>query len=144
MPSRKLSDLVPEMQVKANEFAVAMHDAGIQFIFTQTKRTVLEQNAYFAQGRNSLEVVNNMRKAAGLPDISAKENSRIVTKTIKSRHLTGNAFDIAIVVNGKIIWNVNLDADGDGVPEYKEAALIGESVGLRAGFRFGDPPHFEI
>jgi len=143
MPSRKLSDLTPEMQIKASQFALGMHDTGIQFIFTQTLRVLNEQIAYYAQGRERVEVVNDLRATAGLPSIGYQEN-KIITKTMKSKHLTGRAFDIAIIVNGKIMWNAKLDADGDGVPEYKEAAIIGESVGLRAGFRFGDAPHFEI
>jgi hypothetical protein len=143
MPSRKIEDLTPECAVKFHQFSMAMHEEGIQFIVTNTRRTLEEQKAYYAQGRERIEEVNRLRGIAGLPAIGYQEN-KIITKTMKSKHLMGNAFDIAIVIDGEIIWNVNLDYDGDGVAEYKEAALIGESVGLRAGLRFGDAPHYEI
>ena len=134
MPSRKLSDLTPECQRKAGEFSLAMHDEGIQFIFTQTLRNIAEQTAYFAQGRESVEEVNRLRALAGLPSIGYTQN-KIITKTMNSKHLTGNAFDIAVLVDGKITWDVK---------HYELPAKIAESVGLKAGIRFGDPCHFEV
>jgi len=126
--SRKIEDLTPETQEKYFLFKEKMAEAGIDYIVTCTLRTKEEQYALYCQGRT--------------------KPGKIVTWTLNSRHLRGTAFDIAIMVNGKILWNPELDADQDGVPEYTEAGIIGESVGLKWGGRFSgtkkDAPHFEL
>lgn len=126
MPSRRIEDLLPECQEKYSLFEARMKEAGIDYIVTCTYRSQDEQDALYAQGRT--------------------RPGRKVTWTRASRHTSRKAFDIAIMVNGKICWNPSLDADNDGVPEYTEAGLIGESVGLRWGGRFSSPdaPHYEI
>lgn len=126
MPSRNIEDCLPELQEKFEQFDLGMRTAGIDYILTCTKRSQEEQNALYAQGRTA--------------------PGKVVTWTLKSKHIDGRAFDIAIMINGKICWNPTLDADNDGVSEYTEAGLIGESVGLRWGGRFKSPdaPHFEI
>lgn len=126
MPSRKIEDLIPEMQEKAKLFAVRMAEAGISFMFTCTRRTQAEQDALYAQGRTA--------------------PGRIVTWTTKSKHIGGKAFDIAILSNGKPTWDVKVSVDGDSIPDYQEAGKIGEAVGLRWGGRFKSPdmPHFEL
>jgi hypothetical protein len=63
--------------------------------------------------------------------------------------LTGTkakAFDIAILKNGKPCWEPKVSVDGDDLPDYIEAAKIGQSVGLVAGglWKKIDPPHFEV
>jgi peptidoglycan L-alanyl-D-glutamate endopeptidase CwlK len=137
--SRRIEDLTPEMQEKAAAFSNAMAIAGIDFIFTQTRRTVDEQAAYYAQGREDLDAVNAKRKIAGMAPITEKENKLVVTHTMQSNHLTGEAFDIAIKVNGKIQWVSSL---------YDKAGEIGESVGLVWGGRWAgkkrDKPHYEL
>ena len=126
--NRKIEDLTPETQEKYFLFKKKMAEAGIDYIVTCTLRTKEEQFELYAQGRS--------------------KSGKIVTWTFNSRHLKGTAFDIAIMVNGKILWNPDLDVDQDGVPEYTEAGLIGESVGLKWGGRFPDnkkdAPHFEL
>lgn len=126
MPSRKPEDLNIPTLTHYQLFRKAMGEAGIDFILTCTKRTQAEQDALYAQGRT--------------------KPGKIVTWTKKSKHIEGKAFDIAILVNGKICWNPSLDADGDGVPEYTEAGKIGEALGLTWGGRFKNPdaPHFEM
>jgi hypothetical protein len=57
---------------------------------------------------------------------------------MNSKHITGDAFDIAVKVNRKVSW--------DAV-NYQRPGMIGESVGLRWGGLFHgkkDPPHFEL
>lgn len=124
--SRKLEDLTKETLEKYFQFNFKMKEANIDFIVTATLRTKEEQYALYCQGRTT--------------------PGKIVTWTLNSRHLKGTAFDIAILVSGKILWNPDLDVDKDGVPEYTEAGLIGESVGLKWGGRFKNPdaPHFEL
>jgi len=132
MASRNPEDLTIPCLTHYLLFKKAMAQAGIDFILTCTSRTQEEQDALYAQGRT--------------------RPGKIVTWTRNSKHIAGKAFDIAILVKGKLCWNPALDADGDGVPEYTEAGKIGEAVGLIWGGRFKgrngkpmpDAPHFEI
>mgnify|MGYP003395680363 CR=1 FL=1 len=126
MPSRKIGDLVPEMQEKALAFAGTMAEAGVPFIFTCTRRTLAEQEELYARGRT--------------------KPGRKVTWTLKSKHLDGLAFDIVICKDGIPDWDVKADVDEDGIPDYTEAGQIGEACGLVWGGRWETPdfPHFEL
>ena len=127
MSSRKIEDLGSRMQVLARAFAVKMAEDGVPFIFTCTRRTQAEQNKLYAQGRT--------------------KPGRIVTWTKKSKHIDGLAFDIAVCTKDmKPHWDLKVDVDADGIPDYEEAGKIGESVGLVWGGRWKTPdyPHFEL
>ena len=126
MPSRKIEDLVPAMQEKARAFAAEMASAGVPFIFTCTRRTAEEQAELYARGRT-------------------KPGPK-VTWTLKSRHIDGEAFDIVICKAGVPEWDVKVDVDEDGIPDYTEAGQIGESIGLVWGGRWRTPdfPHFQL
>ena len=114
--SRKIEDLIPEMQEKYKNFAAKMDEADIDFIVTCTYRTQEDQDLLWAKGRT-------------LP-------GKTVTWTQHSRHTQRDAFDIAIVKNGKITWD---DSD------YRGPGNIGESVGLVWGGRWNHPdsPHYQ-
>ena len=117
MSSRSIEDLTPETQELYHKFAVIMKAKGINYIVTCTYRSQAEQDALYAQGRT--------------------KPGQIVTWTRKSRHTDREAFDIAILKNGKISWNVD---------DYLEAGKIGRAVGLVWGGDFKtskDRPHFE-
>lgn len=58
---------------------------GVPFTVSQGLRTEAEQAALYAQGRTT----------AG----------PIVTWTMKSRHLTGHAVDLVVVIGGKCVWD---------------------------------------
>jgi|WetSurMetagenome_2_1015567.scaffolds.fasta_scaffold1080712_2 peptidoglycan LD-endopeptidase CwlK len=117
MASRKIEDLEEVTRAKYFLFDEKMKTAGIDYIVTCTYRPQKEQNELYAQGR--------------------KTPGPIVTWTRNSKHTKRIAFDIAILRNGKITWEPE---------DYKEAGLLGESVGLRWGGRFLkiDRPHFEL
>jgi peptidoglycan LD-endopeptidase CwlK len=117
MASRKIEDLVPALQSLYREFDRLMKEAGIDYIVTCTRRTQAEQDKLYAQGRT----------------IPGKK----VTWTRQSKHIEGRAFDIAVMKDGKITWNVK---------DYFEPARIGQSVGLTSGSQWKTPdyPHFEI
>lgn len=117
MPSRKIEDLVPELQILFHEFSMAMHDAGIQFIVTCTYRSQAEQDALYAQGRST--------------------SGPIVTWTRSSLHTVRKAFDIAVCIDGKVSWHPE---------DYTAAGGIGESIGLTWGgsWHKPDPPHFQL
>ena len=130
--SRRIEDLVPEMQEKAREFSWRMSEAGVPFIFTCTRRTLAEQQELYARGRT--------------------KPGKKVTWTLKSKHIDGLAFDIVICKAGIPQWDVKVDVDEDGIPDYTEAGQIGESIGLKWGGRWRDSkgrpnpdfPHFEL
>jgi hypothetical protein len=63
-----------------------MDAAGIQYIITCTKRTQAEQAALYAQGRTT--------------------TGHIITWTLNSKHLTGDAFDFVIMFLGKPDWSM--------------------------------------
>lgn len=155
MASTKICDLVPALQKLFRLFEKGMLEAGISFKLTCTARTYKEQLALYAQGRQSLLEVNKLRKAAGLPGISQKENTKKVTWTLNSKHIINpekgitqaKAFDIVLLTDGRPHWDLKVDVDKDLVPDYKEAANVGRSVGLLPGADFKknpDYPHFEL
>ena len=157
MASRRIEDLTPELQEKFRQFDAAMKAAAIAYIVTCTARTVKEQVALYAQGREKRDTTNPLRKIAGLPPITWQANCHCVTWTLQSKHLVdlddGNpdndksrAFDIAIVSEGRPTWDIKVSTNDNSVPDYDEAGSIGESVGLKWGGRFRKPdrPHFEV
>ncbi len=157
MASRKIEDLTPQMQLLYAKFKEKMDAAKITFIVTCTARTVKEQQALYAQGRQPIREVNILRRMADLPSITEQENKNKVTWTLASKHLVdlddGNkendksrAFDIVITKNGKATWDVKVNVNQNEQPDYLEAGSIGESVGLKWGGRFKSPdyPHFEL
>ncbi len=89
----------------------------IDFIVTEGLRTDSRQRILFAQG---------------------------ASKTLKSRHLTGHAVDLAVIVDGGVRWDWPLYyrlAD-----TVKEAARI-EAVAIEWGgdwLNFKDGPHFQL
>lgn len=101
--SRKIDDLIPELQDIYWEFDAAMEAAGIDYIVTSTRRTQSEQDALYAQGRTA--------------------PGRIVTWTRRSKHILGEAFDICIMENGKPDWKVTN-------PKWTKAGWIGTDCGL--------------
>lgn len=60
---------------------------------------------------------------------------RILTDTLKSKHVTGDAFDIDM-------WRTS----ADDVPRavWNIAGQVGQALGLTWGGRFGDFRHFEL
>ena len=158
MASRDLKELTPELFDKYQLFNVRMGEAGLIHVVTCTSRSVIEQMALFTMGRLPTKDVNRFRQIAGLILIGESENVK-VTWTLDSKHVTNmfdadlnndksRAFDIAILnKQGQAVWDIKINTNESGGPDYDEAGLIGESVGLRWGGRFTlnpDPPHYEL
>lgn len=125
--SRKIEDLVPEMQAKAREFAGRMAEIGIPFMWTSTYRSQAEQDELWSRGRNG--------------DPGPK-----VTWTRKSKHTQRTAFDIAILNDGQPTWSLKTNVNENDVGDYYEAGQVGESVGLEWGGRWRSPDyvHFQL
>jgi peptidoglycan L-alanyl-D-glutamate endopeptidase CwlK len=113
MASRKIEDLLPELQEKAKLFAVRMAEAGIPFMFTCTYRSPDEQLQLFRQGRST--------------------PGPIVTWTTHSQHCLRRAFDFAILKDGKPCWDLKADVNDDDVGDYAQAGKIAEELGLQWG-----------
>lgn len=115
--SRRLNDLSPRFLPLAFEFLARLTEQGILVCIVDTRRTVEEQAANLRAG---------------------------VSWTANSRHLTGEAIDVApyevYVMHGsnKLQW------DGDH-PVWKRIGQIGEGCGLVWGGRWRqrDFGHFE-
>lgn len=156
----RIEDMHPELARRFERFSALMAEAGVPFALNSVLRTLDEQTAYYAQGRKPLDHVNALRAKAGMYLLAAKENTYTVTNTMNSRHLPRKivlpdnttvlksvAFDIKVLRGDKTpTWDEKYDGDKDGIPDYEEAARIGEECGLIAGARwsFKDWPHFEL
>lgn len=118
--SRKLDDLSLSMQPLAKELIARCIEAGIMVLIVDTLRTAEEQQAHVAKG---------------------------VSWTPNSKHLTGDAIDIApfetFMLHGpdKLKWD-------ESDPVWQRIGQIGETVGLkwgvvRKGIRI-DLGHFQL
>jgi peptidoglycan LD-endopeptidase CwlK len=155
---RDIKLLHPDLIELHAKFAYEMARAGLNYAITSTLRTYAQQEALFAQGRKPLDEVNALRVKAGMWKIGVRENANQVTWTMKSRHLPdnqgfGRAFDIVLIgLEGKTHYNEKISVNVNTVPDYYEAGVVGESVGLVWGGRFknsaGQPrpdmPHYEM
>jgi peptidoglycan L-alanyl-D-glutamate endopeptidase CwlK len=158
--TRDLNDLIPEMVPLAQEGIYQCQARGLLIIVTSVARHYKEQFALYAQGRNPISVVNGYRKLAGLYPLRSEAENYIVTWTMKSKHLINiddsdvmndksRAFDFAIMSAGKVHYNVKEDfnKDKDKIPDYVEAGIIFESLGLEWGGRWPekqrDYPHVQ-
>jgi hypothetical protein len=129
--SRKVEDLTPETQKALDPAFDELNEKKIPFFVSSTLRTSGEQAAFYAQHREPLGVVNDLRVAAGLRKISASENTYTVTNCDgvknKSVHQFGNAIDIVPMENGEPVWPPISD------PRWREIS----GVMVKYGFRWG-------
>lgn len=131
--------LLPELKDKLLAGLLVLEDLGWQPLVAQALRTPEEQTALYAQGRQSLDEVNELRKTAGQDPITEKENEHIVTKIKWSKHNEGKAFDLVNIKDGKADW--------DDMKFYSACANEFEAMDLIWGGRwtkFVDHPHFEL
>jgi peptidoglycan LD-endopeptidase CwlK len=155
--SRSILDLVPGLQEKCRLLIQECAAVGIPVIITSTMRSIEEQAALYAQGRNPLDIVNGLRVKAGLWLIGEVDNKKTVTDTMKSMHLPivdvktreviakSRAFDIAIVKDRKQVWDLKVDVNENDLPDWEEVGAMGERIGLEWGGRWEKPdrPHFQ-
>lgn len=130
---------------------------GLDVFFTSVDRTYMEQVALFAQGREPLDYVNDLRKKAGLPKITVEQNRAKVAWTMNSKHIVNpdderldndksRALDFCILNKGKASWDVKADVSGNQVSDYEDCARVAEALGFKAGARFKNPDicHIEL
>lgn len=127
MSSRKIEELLPELQEKFHDFRQLADEAGVQFMITCTYRSQEEQDELYEQGRT--------------------KPGRKVTWTRHSKHTDRMAFDIAVLnESNQPTWDTKADIDKDNIDDYLELGEIGEQVGLVWGGRWKSPdyPHFQL
>lgn len=123
--SRKLEDLEPDMQAKANALLSVCWNEGILLMVTQTRRTYEEQAALYAKGRT----------APGPAVTNAPPGY--------SWHNFGRAFDVA--EKDKTPYDLGQPGPRDDDALWEKIGSIGESLGLIWGgrWKWPDRPHFE-
>jgi len=119
--SRKIEDLLPQVQVKVHAFLDAAKAQGIDLLVTSTYRDFASQSAIFAQGRTT----------PGTKVTNAQPGH--------SWHNWKCAVDVVPLVGGKAVWDDN--------DLWVKIGAIGVSVGLEwAGnwVSFKETAHFQF
>lgn len=106
---------------------------------SETLRELPTQMAYYSRGRMVVSDVQAMYKAAGLYSIGSDDAQKVVTWTLDSKHLLGEAVDLVPTRAGATWW-------GAPYSVWVRMGAIGESHGMKWGGRWknSDNPHFEI
>jgi len=145
--NRSIDALKPELAAAVRRFLTRCDEEKISVLIIETDRTQEVQNAYYAQGRQDVDFVNQLRRAAGLYLIKERENT-VITNAKISNHTGGNAVDIAPEIKDKpgyAWWNA---------PNWvwERMGKLAEECGLDwcaggYGQTWGkgwDNPHFEL
>lgn len=155
MASRKLSDLTPEMQHKAQNFYHAAYELGLTILIYCTYRSLEEQAILFRQSRTLTKIQDEARnleyvyKRADLAEILlgvGPQSGPHVTNASpgKSMHNYKMAFDGVPLVAGKPVWGAREIEDNRMWNNYGHAA---EEAGLEwAGNwkAFKEYPHCQM
>jgi len=139
MASRKIDDLHESVRDKAKAFLHECGEQGIAILITCTLRSMEEQAALYAQGREDTAKVNELRKLAGMPPLGPENGIVTNARPGYSLHNFGLAFDVVPLDGGKPIWN-------SSHPVWQRIGNNGKAVGLEwAGEwkRFREYPHFQ-
>jgi hypothetical protein len=84
----EIGSLNPAFRMAVDQILLDMRAKGWDAVIGSGMRTMPQQAALFAQGRESLDKVNRLRRQAGLPPTTEKENKKPVThaRPGKSNH----------------------------------------------------------
>ena len=113
----KLRGVHPDLMRVVLRCAKDWKDADTGFIITCGLRTLAEQKVLVAKG---------------------------ASKTLRSRHLTGHAVDLAVTIGGKVRWDWPLY---DRLSKVMKAAAKAEKVTVEWGGdwkTFKDGPHYQL
>lgn len=121
MPSRSLSDLREPFRSRAQAWAQACEQSGLDLLIYCTLRSLNEQAALYAQGRTA--------------------PGRIVTyaRPGSSAHNFGLALDFVPLINGKAEWRAPS-------PRWDQAIKIAEAFGMESASKwqkFREWPHLQ-
>jgi peptidoglycan L-alanyl-D-glutamate endopeptidase CwlK len=92
--SRDLNRATPRLKAFAEKLiAEVKRILGIDIFPVDVDRPFDVQVAYYAQGREPLDITNRLRKRAGLAPIGESENKKKITWTMDSRHIVNLSND---------------------------------------------------
>ena len=157
--SRDLNKATPRLKDFAEKLiAESKRILGIDVFVVEVDRPYEVQVAYFAQGRDTLETVNKLRKRAELPPITEQQNKKI-TWTMNSKHITNlanddetddlsRAIDFGIKDSkGNYHGDAKTDLNKDGKADYKQIGIIGKMIDKDlvwgGDWKTPDYPHWE-
>jgi peptidoglycan L-alanyl-D-glutamate endopeptidase CwlK len=154
MASRRLEDLIPEVQQMARDHALRCADAGIELLIYCTLRDAHEQARLYRQSRTKEQVQAKIDqyKAKGFPalaqilkDVGPQKSGPKVTGAGpgESFHQYSRAYDCVPVLNGKPVWSPS----GEGGKLWEKVGQLGKKIGLEwAGdwTSFREFPHFQL
>lgn len=115
--NQRLRGVHPDLARVVRRCAADWTDPETGFVVTCGRRTIEEQRLLYAKG---------------------------ATRTLRSRHLTGHAVDLAVAIHGQIRWDWPLYAK---LAKAMKAAAKAEKVPLEWGgdwVSFKDGPHFQL
>lgn len=133
----RLDSLDVETRAKALLLLAVASDQGIPVRVTQAHRSLDEQTALFAQGRQPLAEVNVLREKLGWLAMPEYDNIKVTrAKAGESWHNFHRAFDVVPMSGGTPDWLSVF---------WERLGKLGEEVGLEWGGRFPHPdkPHFQ-
>lgn len=141
MPCNDINALADSTRQKAILLFQKCKNTGIELVLVETKRELITQLIYYIQGRldaDDVQEYNKIRKTFNLHELSEDKAKAKITWTLKSKHMEGKAFDVAVKADGKLTYNISGKM-------WEMIGSIGESVGLVWGGRWKekDYPHFE-
>jgi peptidoglycan L-alanyl-D-glutamate endopeptidase CwlK len=152
MASRRIEDLVPEVQERAREHVLRCADAKIELLIYCTLRDVFEQGRLFRQGRTAEQIKEKSAqlRAQGFPQLAKVLDEAKGDKGGKvtfagpgeSFHQYAMAYDCVPMVKGKPVWGTG----GEGAALWKKVGEMGKKAGLEwAGdwTKFREFPHFQ-
>ena len=142
--SKMLSELNSAAQPTFNAFLRCL-DAELgdeQYIVFEGRRSARIQEAYYAQGRKSLDEVNELRKLAGLYLLRSERDNYTITWTLKSKHIEGLAMDVVPLDEaGNPTWDL-----AHYQKQFEIIRVCGKAAGLVCGADWDTPdwPHYEV
>ncbi|MFC5529023.1 M15 family metallopeptidase [Cohnella yongneupensis] len=126
----EVTQLNPIVADNADKLVALSLDKGIDVLITDDYRSVTAQDALYRQGRS--------------------DGGAIVTnaKGGESYHNYGLAIDFALLTpEGKAIWDLNYDGNGNGRADWMEVVAIAKRLGFSWGGdwkSFPDYPHLQM
>ena len=155
MASRKIEDLVPELQPLARKLIANCRARGIEMRPSETLRSPQEQGKLWRQSRTKEQVRAKIRELrqegadflADCIENVGPQSGKHVTDSIPglSWHQWGEALDSFWVVDGKAEWSTEKKINGlNGYHVYADEA---KKLDLTAGglwTRFKDWPHVQL
>ncbi|MDR3173002.1 MAG: M15 family metallopeptidase [Treponema sp.] len=145
--NRSIDALKPDLAGALRKALARYGEENLPVLIIETDRLQIVQDAYYAQGRESIEEVNRRRKTAGLYPLKERENT-VITNARVSNHTGGRAVDLCPEIPGKPgypWWSAPKEV-------WEKMGKIAEECGLDwcaggYGQTWGagwDNPHFEF